>query len=284
MKPLLLFFICLLPFGLFAQEKNQEEEVIQVITNLFDAMRTSDSAAMRPLFDPSARLQTTYVNKKGEAVIKGDEIEKFIQSVGTPHKEIYDEQIFSYRTEIDGRLASVWTDYSFYVDDRLNHCGVNAFHLFHGDNGWKITQITDTRRRKDCLEDPRRLIDKLMDSWHKAAATADESIFFGSMTEDAIYLGTEAGERWLRDELKEWSKEYFAKDKAWDFTPSDRKIYFSSDKKMAWFEESLATWMGPCLGSGVLALTEDGWKIKHYHLGVTVPNDKIQSFIKLMEE
>lgn len=284
MKALILIISCLAPLMLSAQEKSAEQEVVQVVKNLFDAMRNGDSTAMRPLFDPSARLQTTYLNKEGKAVLKGGSIEEFIASVGTPHEEVYDEQIFSYRTEIDGRLASVWTDYSFYVGDRLNHCGVNAFHLFHSDEGWKITQITDTRRRKKCQEDPHRLIDQLLDDWHHAAATADEVLFFGSMTKDAIYLGTEAGERWLRDELKEWSKEFFAKDSAWDFTPSNRMIYFSSDRKIAWFEESLATWMGPCLGSGVMELTEEGWKIKHYHLGVTVPNAKIKSFIELMEK
>ena len=107
--------------------------------------------------------------------------------------------------------------------------------------------------------------------------------FFGCMAEDAIYIGTEAGERWLRDELKEWSKEYFKRESAWNFKPIMREIYFSENEDYAWFEERLDTQMGECHGSGVLELTPDGWKFKHYHLSVTVPNDKIEAFKKLVD-
>ena len=37
--------------------------------------------------------------------------------------------------------------------------------------------------------------------------------------------------------------------------------------------------MGTCRGSGVLEKTNDSWKIKHYVLSVTIPNDDIQKVI-----
>jgi len=123
----------------------------------------------------------------------------------------------------------------------------------------------------------------LMDSWHNAAATADEDVFFGSMTQDCIYLGTDETEKWKRDELKEWSKEYFDRESAWSFTAFDREIYFTKDANTAWFDEKLNTWMGICRGSGVLIRTDEGWKLKHYNLAVTVPNEKINGFIELVE-
>jgi hypothetical protein len=55
-------------------------------------------------------------------------------------------------------------------------------------------------------------------------------------------------------------------------------------KNLAWFDEKLDTWMGICRGSGVVARTKEGWKIKHYVLSVTVPNDKITEFIELVKE
>ena len=125
-------------------------------------------------------------------------------------------------------------------------------------------------------------IHSLLNQWHKAAATADEELFFGSMAKDAIYLGTDKSERWLRDELKAWSAKYFERDKAWDFKPYDRHIYFSVDGKTAWFEESLETWMDVCRGSGVLEKINGVWRIKHYHLSVTIDNDLIKDFISLV--
>lgn len=127
-------------------------------------------------------------------------------------------------------------------------------------------------------------INTLLDHWHNAAAVADENTFFGSMSEDAIYLGTDKSERWLRDELKKWSEKYFARDKAWAFTSFNRHINYSSDKKVAWFDELLNTQMGICRGSGVLEFINNEWKIKHYDLSIMIDNDLVDAVKKLSEK
>ena len=38
-------------------------------------------------------------------------------------------------------------------------------------------------------------VDHFIDGWHLAAAKVDAETFFGSMAEDAIYIGTDATER-----------------------------------------------------------------------------------------
>ena len=128
-------------------------------------------------------------------------------------------------------------------------------------------------------------INVFMDKWHKAAADTDTELFFGSMADSAIYIGTAATERWNKQEFYSFAKPYFDKGKAWDFKPIERAVYFSDDKNFAWFNETLDTWMGVCRGSGVLTRDKSGiWKLAHYHLSVTVPNEKIKEFIKLMAE
>lgn len=124
-------------------------------------------------------------------------------------------------------------------------------------------------------------INKLLNNWHKAAAAADEDVFFGYMSEDCIYIGTDETEKWKRDELRKWSEEFFNRESAWSFEPFEREVYLEND--VAWFDEKLKTWMGICRASGVLQRTNGGWKLKHYQLSVTVPNDKIRGFIELIE-
>jgi hypothetical protein len=131
---------------------------------------------------------------------------------------------------------------------------------------------------------PTETINQFMDKWHKAAATADEEVFFGSMTEDGIYLGTDKTEKWTRNEMAEWANEYFQKESAWSFTATDRDVYFSDDGKTAWLNEKLDTWMGVCKGTAVLVLKEDGWKIALYDLSVTIDNDKIDAFLELTND
>jgi hypothetical protein len=282
MKKIILPLLLVLFIGMKTQaQSNEEDSIIQIIQTMFDGMRAGDSTMVSSTFGEEIQMSTVFRTKKGEHKMIKDNPQKFLNAVGTPHKEIWDERIFSYDVKIDGLLASVWTEYSFYLDDKFSHCGVNVFQFFKNKNGWEITNITDTRRRSDCKE---TVINELMDNWHKAAATADEDVFFGSMTKDAIYIGTDASERWLRDELKEWSKKFFDRDSAWSFTAKERNITFSEDGQMAWFDELLDTWMGVCRSTGVVVMTEDGWKLKYYHLSMAIPNEVVNDYLKILEE
>jgi hypothetical protein len=134
---------------------NAEAEVRAVIDRMFDAMRRGDGAALGALFHPTARLQSVGVSRQsGQPEIRSDSIANFVRAVGTPHTEVWDERISDMQIRVDGNLATAWMNYTFYVvangTDRLSHCGVNAFQLFKGTDGWKVIQITDTRRRENC--------------------------------------------------------------------------------------------------------------------------------------
>ena len=124
-------------------------------------------------------------------------------------------------------------------------------------------------------------IDKLLTNWHQAAATANFNNYFEAFTEDAIFIGTDATEYWNKTQFEAYAKPYFDKGKAWSFTKLKRNIYFSSDKKTAWFDELLDTQMKICRGSGVLVKTEQGWKINHYVLSMTIPNENVDAVVKI---
>ncbi len=129
-----------------------------------------------------------------------------------------------------------------------------------------------------------QVINQLLNNWHKAATDANLENYFNKMTDDAIYLGTDASERWTKDEFYKFCKPYFDNGKAWDFKAKSRHIYFSENMKTAWFEETLDTWMGDCRGSGVLVYANEKWKIKHYNLAVAVPNDVVKDYIELLRK
>ncbi len=120
----------------------------------------------------------------------------------------------------------------------------------------------------------------VLDSWHAAAAAADEERYFSSFTPDAVFLGTDGTERWSRDEFRKWARPQFAKGKAWSFKAVSRWISFSPDRTVAWFDEALDTPnMGPCRGSGVLVRVGDTWKIAQYSLSIPIPNDLTDEFV-----
>lgn len=120
-----------------------------------------------------------------------------------------------------------------------------------------------------------------LDAWHKAASEASYNNYFDTLTDDAVFIGTDAVENWSKPAFQLYAKPYFDKGKTWSFTSLERHIYFSGDKKTAWFDELLDTRMKICRGSGVLVLINNQWKIKHYVLSMTIPNDKSDEVIKI---
>lgn len=126
--------------------------------------------------------------------------------------------------------------------------------------------------------------DDIVDQWHLAASKADYSAYFGAMDDSFIFLGTAPGERWSKEEFSAFSKPYFDKGKAWDFKASNRNWNYSSNKKIAWFDEDLDTWMRGCRGSGIMVKKRGEWKLVYYNLTVLIENEKVQEFIELRDD
>jgi ketosteroid isomerase-like protein len=128
---------------------------------------------------------------------------------------------------------------------------------------------------------PKNTIHQLVDQWHKAASDADFKTYFELMTEDAVFIGTDANEYWNKQEFQNYAKPHFDKGKAWSFTALERHVYFDASGNTAWFDELLNTQMKICRGSGVLVKVGKQWKIKHYVLSMTIPNDSSKAVIAI---
>ncbi|HET8884720.1 MAG TPA: nuclear transport factor 2 family protein [Salinimicrobium sp.] len=132
-------------------------------------------------------------------------------------------------------------------------------------------------------EDSRIEISNMLDQWHKAASEADYNGYFELMAAESVYIGTDAKENWTKKEFMKWSKPYFDRGKAWNFSTLKRNIYTEDIGKIAWFDELLETQMGIARGSGILIREGNSWKIKHYVLSLTIPNEKVDEVTVLKE-
>ncbi|WP_349664832.1 nuclear transport factor 2 family protein [Cellulophaga lytica] len=127
-------------------------------------------------------------------------------------------------------------------------------------------------------------INTVVDDWHKAAADANFDTYFGLMTKDGVFIGTDATENWQNKDFRAFAKPYFDKGKAWSFTALERNIYLDKSKKIAWFDELLDTQMEICRGSGVLKKVKGKWKIAHYVLSIAIPNDNVSKVVELKKD
>jgi hypothetical protein len=128
-----------------------EMGVQRTIDQLFDGLRKNDSTMAKATLGPKVRLLTV-MEKDGQTVVQETPMSEFLKAVGTPRGVVLDERLLRYEIRIDGPLATAWTPYEFYVGDKFSHCGIDAFQLCQTAEGWKIIQITDTRRKENCAK------------------------------------------------------------------------------------------------------------------------------------
>ena len=152
MKKYICIFGLIVILGINAQAQTPEKEIQSVIETLFDGMRAGDSTMVASAFSRDAIMQTVAKNQQGNVIKIEGNLAQFLNAVGTPHEQVWDEKIGGYEIKIDGDLASAWTPYEFYLGDNFSHCGVNSFQLARLDGEWKIIYIVDTRRRTNCIE------------------------------------------------------------------------------------------------------------------------------------
>jgi len=144
MKKLILLFL-FIPLVSYGQDI-QKEKLKTVVKTFFEGFHNKDSLLIASVIDRSFDLNSTSF-KEDNGVLRNINRDNFIRTVITrPSSPVWEEKLLSFNIKIDGPLANVWVDYEFWLDDKLSHCGVNSIHLLKKKSGWKIFNITDSRR------------------------------------------------------------------------------------------------------------------------------------------
>lgn len=153
MKAKLLLGFWLLTSSVFVAKAQSEEEAVKaVIVSMFDGMRAKNAEQIVEAFSENAIMQTIQ-NKPEGTVIGSNTVAEFANSIGSVPAETYlDERLTDFIINVDANMATAWTPYQFYVNEKFSHCGVNSFQLVKINEQWKIVYIIDTRRKEACVE------------------------------------------------------------------------------------------------------------------------------------
>jgi ketosteroid isomerase-like protein len=116
-------------------------------------------------------------------------------------------------------------------------------------------------------------VDSVLTAFHLAASEADSERYFGLFAEDAVFIGTDASERWTVDAFRAYAEPYFERGQGWTYVATERHVTIAPDGTTAWFDEILDSQSyGVTRGTGVLVREGGGWKVAQYHLTIPVPN------------
>lgn len=123
-------------------------------------------------------------------------------------------------------------------------------------------------------DDARADVSATLDALHEAASEADFDRYFSLYADEAVFLGTDATERWTREEFMDYTKARFNTGTGWTYHMLERHIAIAPGGRTAWFDERLENAnLGETRGSGVLVMEGGGWKIAQYNLTIPIPNE-----------
>lgn len=150
-KTIFLVFLLVSTTCLNTQQNEQENEIKKRISVFFEALHKGDSTLMKTVLHKDLKVQTTRNTKEGKSLLITESKRTLLKSISQKKPEdIYFEKLLSYDIKIDGNLASVWTPYEFYFNNKFSHCGANSFQLFKNNGTWEIIFLVDMRRQNDC--------------------------------------------------------------------------------------------------------------------------------------
>lgn len=123
-------------------------------------------------------------------------------------------------------------------------------------------------------DDARADVSATLDALHEAASEANFDGYFSLYADEAVFLGTDATERWTREEFMDYTKARFDTGTGWTYHMLERHIAIAPGGRTAWFDERLENAnLGETRGSGVLVMEGGGWKIAQYNLTIPIPNE-----------
>ena len=126
-------------------------EVLAVVDRLFVAMAAKDSAAMRTVFEPGARLVGVRRRNDGSTVLQVLPWERFAAvNAGDARGRWVERAVGEPEVRVRGTLATVWAHYTFHFGEAPSHCGVDAVQLLRTEAGWRIVSLADTYETTGC--------------------------------------------------------------------------------------------------------------------------------------
>jgi predicted enzyme related to lactoylglutathione lyase len=134
-------------------QTDEAKAAVRVVEQMFEALKAGDTAAMRAVMHPDARVIQTGT-REGQSFNRVNTLDNFLKAIGgaAASGRKLEERIYNPEVRIDDNLATVWVQYDFLVDGQITHCGVDSYQLVRIAQSWRVLQVVDTQRREGCNE------------------------------------------------------------------------------------------------------------------------------------
>ena len=133
----------------YSQERlsGDNAEIQHIVDQFFVALETQDTSLFNTMLYKNA--QVWVVRKKdGKLMNTVSTFGKDLWSLNP--KYIIREKALGYDIKIHNEIATAWVPYDIYINDKLIHCGIDAFTFLKSEDGWKIVNCSYSAEPDGC--------------------------------------------------------------------------------------------------------------------------------------
>lgn len=128
---------------------SDEAGVMTPVNAMFDGLARRDSATILAAMRPDATAVVAAEKADGTRSVRRLTAAEFASGV-KPGPERFEERLSDPAIEVDGDIAMVWGPYTFLIDGKVHHCGVDHFDLVRENGAWKVANVTWSSRTTGC--------------------------------------------------------------------------------------------------------------------------------------
>lgn len=123
--------------------------VMAPVNAIFAALAAHDGQAVLAHVRPEGKVTVASERPDGTRAIRDLDWAGFAANL-KPGPEKLEERMPNPAIEVDGDIAMVWGAFTFLIDGKVHHCGVNHFDLIRENGQWKVLNITWSSRTTGC--------------------------------------------------------------------------------------------------------------------------------------
>jgi len=123
-------------------------DILRAVDGFLAGLNAKDAAAMAAVSTSDGSLVSHRI-VDGKARIRARSFAQDIADIAK-EKDSFREVYWDPAVLVRGNIAVVWAEYSFDLDAKRSHCGIDVFNLMKIDGAWKVTGIQYTVEPDTC--------------------------------------------------------------------------------------------------------------------------------------
>lgn len=121
-----------------AAKPDETKAVLAAVDRFLAAVNADDPAALAASQHSSGMTYAVIYGPDGKITVRPRSNAEWVERSGKSGKK-YQETYWSPKVTIHRDMAVFWAPYSFDIDGKRSHCGVDVFNLIRIDGTWKVT-------------------------------------------------------------------------------------------------------------------------------------------------